>query len=116
MSAKEADLTPTSTRMRNKTLGICLLIGAAAVGALTQAAGPDEAEQPTTLEFSVLGMHCGNCADSATKALATVPGVLEPTVNFQDGGDIFVSLEDHFTVTEDGADYLTKDAPLDLYL
>lgn len=47
------------------------------------------------------------------------PGIsltLEPTVNFQDGGDIFVSLEDHLTVTEDGADYLTKDAPLDLYL
>ena len=27
-------------------------------------------------------MHCGNCADSATTALATVPGLLEPAVNF----------------------------------
>ena len=68
--------------MRNKTLGICLLMAAAADGALTQAAGPGEADQPTTLEFSILGMNCGNCADSATKALTTIPGLLEPAVSF----------------------------------
>ena len=68
--------------MRNRTLGICLLIAASAVGVLTQATASDEADQPTTLEFRVLGMHCGNCAESATKALETVPGVLEPAVNF----------------------------------
>ncbi len=67
--------------MRNKTLRICLLIGVTAVG-MTRPRASDTADQPTTLEFSVLGMHCGNCADSATKTLATVPGVLEPAVNF----------------------------------
>lgn len=41
---------------------------------------------------------------------------LEPTVNFQGNGDIFISLEDQFLVTEHGAEYLTADAPLDLYL
>ena len=41
---------------------------------------------------------------------------LEPTVNYQADGDIFVSLEDQFLVTEDGAEYLTEAAPLDLYL
>ena len=68
--------------MRNKRFGICLLIGVSAVGALTPAAATDKADQPTTLEFSVLGMSCGTCADSATKALATVPGVLAHAVNF----------------------------------
>jgi Xaa-Pro aminopeptidase len=42
--------------------------------------------------------------------------ILEPTVNYQADGDIFISLEDQFIVTEDGAECLTKDAPLDLYL
>jgi Xaa-Pro aminopeptidase len=41
---------------------------------------------------------------------------LEPTVNYQADGDIFISLEDQFIVTEDGAEYLTKDAPLDLHV
>ena len=46
--------------------------------------GTNGAPDPTTdtLEFSVLGMSCGTCADSATEALATVPGVLEPIVDF----------------------------------
>ena len=68
--------------MRSKTLGICLLIGVSAVGALTQATASDRADQPTTLEFRVRGMNCGDCADKATTALATVPGVLEPAVDF----------------------------------
>ncbi len=68
--------------MSSKTIGIWLLVGAAVVGALTHAAGPESADQPTTLEFQVLGMHCANCADTATEALATVPGALEPAVNF----------------------------------
>ena len=68
--------------MRNKKLGICLLVGLSAVGALTPAAASDTADQPTTLVFRVLGMHCGDCADRATKTLATVPGTLEPTVDF----------------------------------
>ena len=68
--------------MRNKKLGICLLVGLSAVGALTRTAASDTADQPTTLEFRVLGMHCGDCADRATKTLATVPGALEPTVDF----------------------------------
>ena len=68
--------------MPRKTPGIWLLIGAAAVGALTQAAGPETADPPTTLEFQVLGMLCADCAGKATNALAAVPGALEPTVNF----------------------------------
>ncbi len=68
--------------MRNKTLGICLLIGASAVGSLTEAVASDKADQPTTLEFRVLGMSCGSCAESATEALATIGGVLEPAVDF----------------------------------
>ena len=68
--------------MRNKKLGICLLIVVSAAGALPQAVASDTADQATILEFSVLGMSCGTCADSATRALTTVPGVLDPTVDF----------------------------------
>jgi Xaa-Pro dipeptidase len=41
---------------------------------------------------------------------------LEPTVNFREQGDIFISLEDQFLITDDGAECLTADATLDLYL
>ncbi len=41
---------------------------------------------------------------------------LEPTICFSKGGDIFVSMEDQFLMTEDGADWLTRSAPLDLYV
>ena len=41
---------------------------------------------------------------------------LEPTICFSEGGDIFVSIEDQFLVTESGAEWLTRDAPLDLYV
>ena len=41
---------------------------------------------------------------------------VEPTVQFSGDGDIFISLEDQFLITEDGAEYLTAAAPLDLYL
>lgn len=46
------------------------------------------------------------------------PGMLvtlEPTVNFSNGGDIFVCLEDEFLITEDGCECLTCDASLELY-
>lgn len=39
-------------------------------------------KEATTLEFEILGMSCETCADSATKALAEVPGVLELVVDF----------------------------------
>ena len=41
---------------------------------------------------------------------------VEPTVQFSGDGDIFISLEDQFLITEDGAEYLTAAASLDLYL
>ena len=41
---------------------------------------------------------------------------LEPTVNFREQGDIFISLEDQFLITDAGAECLTADSPLDLYL
>lgn len=68
--------------MRNKIFEICLLIVVSAAGASAQAVAPDTADQSTLLEFSVLGMSCGTCADSATEALAAVPGVLEHAVDF----------------------------------
>lgn len=47
------------------------------------------------------------------------PGIivtLEPTVTFTSGGDLNISIEDQYVITEDGNECLTKDAPLDLYL
>jgi Xaa-Pro aminopeptidase len=41
---------------------------------------------------------------------------LEPTICFSEGGDIFVSIEDQFLVTEAGSDWMTKDTPMDLYV
>jgi Xaa-Pro dipeptidase len=41
---------------------------------------------------------------------------LEPTICLSDGGDIFVSIEDQFLVTETGNEWLTKAAPMDLYV
>ena len=40
---------------------------------------------------------------------------LEPTVQFTAVGDIFVCLEDQFLITDDGCEWLSEDAPLDLY-
>jgi Xaa-Pro dipeptidase len=40
---------------------------------------------------------------------------LEPTVQFTTDGDIFVCLEDQFLITDDGCEWLSEDAPLDLY-
>ena len=54
--------------------------------------------------------------DDATILEPGMSVTLEPTVNYQADGDIFISLEDQFIVTENGAEYLTKDAPLDLYV
>ncbi len=41
---------------------------------------------------------------------------LEPTICYSDGGDIFVSIEDQFLITEDGAEWQTASAPMDLYV
>ena len=62
-------------------------------------AGPHRAATPT-MPFSGPGMVV----------------TLEPTICFSEGGDIFVSIEDQFLVTESGAEWLTRDAPLDLYV
>ena len=41
---------------------------------------------------------------------------VEPTVQYSADGDIFISIEDQLLITEKGAECLTADAPLDLYL
>ncbi len=41
---------------------------------------------------------------------------VEPTVQYSADGDIFISIEDQLLITENGAEWLTADAPLDLYL
>ena len=41
---------------------------------------------------------------------------LEPTICYSADGDIFVSIEDQFLVTESGNEWLTRAAPMDLYL
>ncbi len=41
---------------------------------------------------------------------------LEPTVQFSRDGDIFVCLEDQFLITDDGSEWLTADASLELYI
>lgn len=68
--------------MRNKTLGTCFLTVALAWGAAQWARASDEPDPSTVMEFSVLGMNCASCADAATRALKAVPGVVEPTVDF----------------------------------
>ena len=40
---------------------------------------------------------------------------LEPTVQFTADGDIFICLEDQFLITDDGCEWLSEDASLDLY-
>ncbi len=53
------------------------------------AAGPATsafaAEQPSPLEFGVLGMHCDACAGRAREALAALPGATEAAVDFASG-------------------------------
>ncbi len=47
------------------------------------------------------------------------PGIavtLEPTVTFTSDGDLNISIEDQYVITEDGNECLTSEAPLDLYL
>lgn len=41
---------------------------------------------------------------------------LEPTICHSEGGDIFVSIEDQFLLTNDGIEWLTEKAPMDLYV
>lgn len=48
-----------------------------------------------------------------------VPGMsvtLEPHIMYSGNGDIFVGMEDHFLITEDGAEWLTQSAPMDLHV
>ena len=61
----------------------------------------------------------GRAPGSDTDHAVLRPGMvvtLEPTICFSERGDIFVSIEDQFLVTESGAEWLTRDAPLDLYV
>lgn len=41
---------------------------------------------------------------------------LEPHIMHSGNGDIFVGMEDHFLITEDGAEWLTETAPMGLYV
>ncbi len=41
---------------------------------------------------------------------------LEPTICYSNGGDIFVSIEEQFLITEDGAEWQTESVPMDLYV
>ncbi len=41
---------------------------------------------------------------------------LEPTVCYSEGGNIFISIEDQFVITEDGVEWQTESAPMDLYV
>ncbi len=41
---------------------------------------------------------------------------LEPTICYSEGGDIFVSIEDQFLITQDGAEWMTESASMDLYV
>ena len=41
---------------------------------------------------------------------------LERTIQFSREGDIFVCLEDQFLITEDGFEWLTSEASLELFL
>ena len=41
---------------------------------------------------------------------------LEPTICYSEGGDIFISIEDQFLITDDGAEWMTESAPMDLYV
>lgn len=70
--------------MRTTTIKAAVLLlaffAARAATALEPAKESDQAT--TTLEFSVLGMTCGACANTATGALKKVPGVLQASVDF----------------------------------
>jgi Xaa-Pro aminopeptidase len=41
---------------------------------------------------------------------------LEPTICYSEGRDIFISIEDQFLITNDGIEWLTEAAPMDLYV
>ena len=41
---------------------------------------------------------------------------LEPTICYSEQGDVFVSIEDQFVINENGADWQTESAPMDLHL
>ena len=41
---------------------------------------------------------------------------LEPTICHSEGGDMFISIEDQFLITNDGIEWLTEAAPMDLYV
>jgi Xaa-Pro aminopeptidase len=41
---------------------------------------------------------------------------LEPTLCHSEGGDMFISIEDQFLITNDGIEWLTEAAPMDLYV
>lgn len=41
---------------------------------------------------------------------------LEPHIIFSGDGDIFVGMEDHFLITNDGAEWLTESAPMGLHV
>lgn len=47
------------------------------------------------------------------------PGIvvtLEPTITYTSNGDLNISIEDEYVVTESGNECLTTDAPHDIYL
>ncbi len=47
------------------------------------------------------------------------PGIvvtLEPTITFTSDGDLNISIEDQYVITEDGNECLTTEASLDLYV
>ena len=41
---------------------------------------------------------------------------LEPTICYSESRDIFISIEDQFLITNDGIEWLTEAAPMDLYV
>jgi Xaa-Pro aminopeptidase len=41
---------------------------------------------------------------------------LEPHIMYTGDGDIFVGMEDHFLITENGSEWLTETAPMDLHI
>lgn len=41
---------------------------------------------------------------------------LEPHIMYSGNGDIFVGMEDHFLITEDGTEWLTESAPMGLHV
>jgi len=70
--------------MGSVSVSIVLLLSLAAAGAAPATdEGGEESGTSSTLEFSVLGMHCESCAEAAEKALAEAPGVLAAVVDFE---------------------------------